>query len=59
MKVAVVVGLIVGAIVFGPLLGIWAINTLFGLGIAYTLKTWFASLVLFGAIAGSSARSSD
>lgn len=33
-------------IVFGPLFTIWSINTLFGLGIAYTFKTWLASLIL-------------
>lgn len=29
-----------------PLAGIWALNTLFGLGILYTFKTWLAALVL-------------
>lgn len=38
-------------IIFGPFLNIWAINTLFGLGIAYTFKTWMASIIL-GAIVG-------
>jgi hypothetical protein len=32
-----------------PIGGIWALNTLFGLGIAYTFKTWLAALIL-GAI---------
>lgn len=47
----------IGAIVFfviiiavligiGPLLTIWSINALFGLGIAYTFKTWLAALFL-------------
>lgn len=30
-----------------PGLFIWAVNTLFGLGIPLTFKTWLASLVLF------------
>lgn len=29
-----------------PFAGIWALNTLFGLGILYTFKTWLAALVL-------------
>ena len=33
-------------IVFGPLLSIWTLNTLFGLGIEYNLATWAASLML-------------
>jgi hypothetical protein len=40
---AIIVGLI-----FGPLLLIWSLNTLFGLTIAYTLKTWFATMLLAG-----------
>lgn len=36
-------------IVLGPLLAIWSLNTLFGLSIAYTLKTWVAALLLGGA----------
>jgi hypothetical protein len=36
-------------IFFTPFCGIWALNTLFGLGIAYTFKTWLAALIL-GAI---------
>ena len=33
-------------VIIAPLCTIWAINTLFGLGIAYTGKTWLAALVL-------------
>lgn len=32
--------------IFVPLGLIWALNTLFQLGIAYTLKTWAAALIL-------------
>lgn len=38
--------LIVALIAVGPLLTIWSLNTLFGLSIAYTFKTWIAALVL-------------
>ena len=39
-------------IIFGPFLSIWAVNTLFGLTIPFTLKTWFAALVLGGLVSG-------
>jgi hypothetical protein len=38
------------AIVFGPILMIWSLNTLFGLGIAYTFWTWLAALILGGTL---------
>jgi len=31
---------------FWPLLAIWSLNTLFGLGIPFTVETWLAVLVL-------------
>jgi hypothetical protein len=37
-------------IVFWPLVIVWAMNTLFGLGIAYTFWNWLAALVLLLAI---------
>ena len=37
-----------------PLLLIWSLNTLFGLGVAYSFKTWLATLVLAGAVGGAS-----
>jgi hypothetical protein len=40
---------IVLIIIAGPLLGIWALNTLFPvLAIPYTLETWFAVILLSG-----------
>lgn len=47
--VGVIFGIIVVlivAIIFGPIITIWALNTVFGLGIAYTFKTWLAVLFL-------------
>lgn len=45
--------LIMIAIVFGPLLGIWALNTLFPiLNIPYTIETWCAYFLLFGSLTG-------
>lgn len=40
---------IVLIVIAGPLLGIWALNTLFpALAIPYTLETWFAVVLLSG-----------
>jgi hypothetical protein len=41
------------AVVFGPIVGIWSLNTLFPvLNIAYTVETWCAYFLLFGSITG-------
>jgi len=40
--------LIIGLVWLLPLGLIWSLNTLFGLGIAYTFKMWLAALVLLG-----------
>lgn len=40
------VGLVVLLFVAGPLLVIWALNTLFPLNIPYDIETWFAVVVL-------------
>ena len=37
-------------LIFGPLLVVWALNTLFLLGIPFTLSTWFATLVLLSTV---------
>lgn len=42
--------LVVVLVVTAPIALIWALNTLFGLGIAYTVKTWAAALILGGAV---------
>lgn len=42
---AILISALLGAI-FWPLVVIWALNTLFALGIAYTFWTWLAVLVL-------------
>ena len=48
-----VVILVVALVIIGPLAVIWALNTLFGLGIAYTFWTWLAVLVLSATIGGN------
>ena len=44
-----IVGLVIGIITLGilwPLVVIWAVNTLFSWGIAYTFWNWLAVLIL-------------
>lgn len=38
--------LLLAVVILIPLGVIWSLNTLFGLGIAYTFKTWFAALFI-------------
>lgn len=46
--------LIVLVIIVGPLLSIWALNTLFPvLSIPYTIQTWSAMLLIGGVFRGS------
>ena len=46
----IIVGVL--GIIVGPLLSIWALNTLFPvLGIAYTFETWAAMAVIHGVLA--------
>lgn len=48
--------LIIGLIIAGPLLILWALNTLFPvLAIPYTIWTWLAALIL-GATVGPSVK---
>ena len=56
IKLIVVIALIVGLILAGPLLLIWALNTLFPvLAIPYTFWTWAAALIL-GSLIGPSVK---
>jgi hypothetical protein len=51
---AVILMLVLGiaVIILGPILTIWALNTLFpALAIPYTLETWFAVILLKGFVA--------
>lgn len=53
LKLALGISLIIIAIVFGPLLGIWSLNTLFPvLAIPYTWQTWAAYFLIFGSLTG-------
>lgn len=54
MTVLAMIVLVVVLVVAGPLLVIWALNTLFPvLAIEYTVWTWLAALILGGAISPS------
>jgi len=49
IKVVLIVALIVAIIIFGPLITIWSLNTLFpALAIPSNMYTWFATLWIFG-----------
>ena len=55
LKLVVGIALIVAIIVFGPIVGIWSLNTLFPvLAIPYTLETWAAFAILLGSTTGLS-----
>lgn len=41
---------VVAAVLLSPLAVVWALNTLFGLGIAYTWQTWLSVLILGGVV---------
>ena len=38
--------IVILAVIYGPLITIWALNTVFGLTIQMNLSTWFATLWL-------------
>lgn len=40
------VAIIIGLIIVGPFLTVWALNTLFGLNIEYSFSTWLAVIIL-------------
>lgn len=46
------------ALLCAPLAILWSLNVLFGLGIAYTVKTYIAAAILAGALSSSVSRSS-
>ena len=53
-KVILGVVFIVAVIIIGPLLTIWALNTLFPvLAIGYTWETWAAALIIAGLFKGT------
>ena len=51
-NLGIVVALLL-VIAFAPFLIIWAMNTLFALGIAYNFWTWLAVIILSSVVNGS------
>jgi hypothetical protein len=52
IKLVLIIAFIALIIVFGPLITIWSLNTLFPvLAIPSNMYTWFATLWIFGIIA--------
>ena len=43
-----IVGALIALVILAPLAVIWSLNTLFGLGIAYTFTNWLAMVILTG-----------
>lgn len=51
IKIAALIALIVALVAIGPLLTIWALNTLFpALAIPYALETWAAVIIVGGVV---------
>lgn len=44
--------IVVAMIVFGPLVTIWSLNTIFALTIEYSIGTWFAAVWLQATLTG-------
>lgn len=54
-SILVVILTMIALAIFWPFVLIWAANTLFGFGIAYTFKTWLAALILIATFGKTSA----
>ena len=52
-KVTLVLILVIAVVIFGPLLTIWSLNTLFPvLAIPYSMETWLATVIIAGIFRG-------
>jgi hypothetical protein len=52
-KMSLILILVIVVLVFGPLLTIWSLNTLFPvLAIPYSIETWFATVIIAGIFRG-------
>ena len=53
MKYFIILAIAILAIIFGPFITIWSLNTLFpALAIPYTFETWLATIALHATIRG-------
>ena len=48
--VALLIVIVVGLIIYGPIAFIWSLNVLFSLAIPYNIKTWIASLFILSVL---------
>lgn len=51
-KLFIVVSLVILLLILSPMVTIWSLNLLFGLGIPNTFGTWFATLWLTALFSG-------
>jgi hypothetical protein len=58
IKYLVVIIIAALIIIFAPFASIWSLNTLFALGIEYTIETWGAALILGSVVGGGYFRKS-
>lgn len=56
VKLLTFILLIFGLVIIGPLITIWSLNTVFGLGISYTIWTWLGTVWLQLLIVGSNVK---
>ena len=53
IKILLLISVVVAIFIFGPILTIWSLNTLFPiLAIPYTIETWAATWLLFAGVSG-------
>lgn len=51
--------IVVLLVILWPLVIVWALNTIFGLGIAYTFWTWLAMLILTGTFSRATVKANE
>lgn len=52
-KLVALIVIVLLSLIFGPLIAIWCVNTLFAAGVEYSLLNWFCALLLLGMVKGS------
>jgi hypothetical protein len=59
VSIPIIIAVVLAVLVFAPLAILWALNTLFGLGLSYTFTNWLATLILSSLLGSKSAPSSS
>ena len=53
MKYVIILAIVIIAVIFGPFIAIWSLNTLFPvLAIPYSFETWAATIALHATVRG-------